>query len=91
MSDILCERLQSVSSQTCIYFYQNEMDLMLVEILVSVQPVPVDSQFGRLLMTTLDIMSLTNTRLLNIALCITSVGADLSANLLKIQVSNYVN
>jgi hypothetical protein len=24
-------------SQTCIYFYQNEMDLMLVEVLVGVQ------------------------------------------------------
>jgi hypothetical protein len=32
-----CERLLSVSSQTCIYFYQNEMDLMLLEVLVGVQ------------------------------------------------------
>jgi hypothetical protein len=32
-----CESLQSVSSQTCIYFYQYEMDLMLVEVLVGVQ------------------------------------------------------
>jgi hypothetical protein len=38
-----------------------------------------------------DIMSLTNIRLLNMALCIASVGADLSANLLKIQASNYAN
>jgi hypothetical protein len=37
------------------------------------------------------IMSLTNIGLLNIALCITSVGADISANLLKIRVSNYAN
>jgi hypothetical protein len=38
-----------------------------------------------------DIMSQTNIRLLNIALCIASVGANLSANLLKIQVGNYAN
>jgi hypothetical protein len=38
-----------------------------------------------------DVMSLANIRLLNIALCITSVRADLSANLLKIQVGNYDN
>jgi hypothetical protein len=36
-----------------------------------------------------DIMSLTNIRLLNIVLCITSVVADLAANLVTIQVSNY--
>jgi hypothetical protein len=38
-----------------------------------------------------DVMSLANIGLLNIASCITSVGSDLSANLLKIQVSNYAN